>query len=110
MSQSYKTLYTSGGTVNNNIFNGGVSNIHNQVNNTYYGVAPTMSSNPDPVHMHTQAPETPSEARVSRSSRQQSSSAHIVSERPRLMINEGLVCHPILALWQKLYKIISGVQ
>ncbi|KZP13182.1 hypothetical protein FIBSPDRAFT_936456 [Athelia psychrophila] len=95
MCQSYKTLYTSGGTVNN-IVNGGVCNIHNQVNNTYYGVAPAMSSNPNPVHMHTQGPEASSEAGISRSSRQQGSSAHVVSES--LVIDEGSVCHPIYSL------------
>lgn len=45
MNQSYKTLFTSGGTVHN--INGGVCNIHNHVSNVYYGVPPVASFKPN---------------------------------------------------------------
>lgn len=40
-----------------------------------------------------EGPEASSEAGISRSSRQQGSSAHVVSES--LVIDEGSVCHPV---------------
>ncbi|KZP27811.1 hypothetical protein FIBSPDRAFT_1040045 [Athelia psychrophila] len=94
MDQSYKTFHTSGGNVINSIVNGGVCNIHNQVNHThtYHGVAPAVPSNPNPANAHAQAPEAPSEAGASRTSGQQGSGTH---GSGRLMIEGGPARRPI---------------